>query len=69
MAKRRREYVDKDHKVMGLYYDLREKYDGSNAKSIKRQLKRLIEKDPDFLDSYLLLFEILQDEVHYGSIC
>jgi len=62
MAKRKREYVDKDHKVMDIYYDLCEKYNGTNAKSIKKQLKQLIEKDPDFLDSYLLLYEISQDE-------
>ncbi len=62
MAKRQREYVDKDHKVMNIYYDLCERYNGRNAKSIKKQLKQLIEKDPDFLDSYLLLYEILQDE-------
>ncbi|MEA3432235.1 MAG: tetratricopeptide repeat protein [candidate division WOR-3 bacterium] len=62
MAKRSREYVDKDHRVMHIYYDLCEKYNGSNSKSIKRQLKRLIEKDPNFLDSYSLLYKILQDE-------
>jgi len=62
MAKRQREYIDKYHKVMDIYYDLCEKYNGSNAKSIKKQLKKLIEKDPDFLDSYLFLYEILQDE-------
>lgn len=62
MAKRQREYVDKDHKVTGAYYDLFEKYNGSNEKSIKRELKQFIEKDPNFLDSYLLLHEILQDE-------
>ena len=62
MAKKQREYVDKDHKVMDVYYNLCEKYNGSNTKSIKRQLKQLIEKDHDFLDSYLLLYEILQDD-------
>lgn len=62
MVKRQREYVDKDHMVMDIYYDLCEKYNGSNAKSIKKQLKQLIEKDPNFLDTYLLFYEILQDE-------
>jgi tetratricopeptide (TPR) repeat protein len=65
MAKRKREYVDKGHKVMDSYYGLCEKYDGSNASSIKSQLKRLIEKDPDFLDSYLLLYEILRGEGNF----
>jgi tetratricopeptide (TPR) repeat protein len=62
MTKKLREFVDKDHQVMDIYYDLCEKYSGSNVKSVKRQLKQLIEKDPDFLDPYLLLYEILQDE-------
>lgn len=62
MAKRLREYLDKDHEVMDAYYDLSERYNGRNAKSIKRQLTKLIEEDPDFLDSYLLLYNILQNE-------
>jgi len=63
MVREQREYVDKDHKVMGSYYDLCEKYsNGSSVKIIKRQLKQLIEKDQDFLDSYLLLYDILQNE-------
>ena len=62
MAGERREYVDKKHKVMGIYCDLCEKYNGGNSKFIKKQLKQLIKKNPDFLDSYLLLYEILQDE-------
>ena len=62
MDKRRREYADKDHKVMSTYHDLCEKYNGRNPKSVIRQLKQLIEKDPNFLDSYLLLYEILKEE-------
>jgi len=61
MVKKQREYVDKNHRVRETYYDLCEEYDGRNAESIKRQLKQLIKEDPDFLDSYLLLYEILQD--------
>jgi tetratricopeptide (TPR) repeat protein len=62
-AKRKREYVDKDHAVTLAYYNLCDDvYDGRNAKTIKRQVKRLIEKDPDFLDSYLLLYELLKNE-------
>jgi tetratricopeptide (TPR) repeat protein len=54
-----REYVDKDHEVRNTYYDLRERYTGRNAKTIKKQLEELIEKDPDFLDSYTFLHEIM----------
>lgn len=63
MGKKREFYDKRDHsKVIGKYYDLMDKYDGTNAKSIKNQLIRLIQKDPYFLDSYLLLYEILRDE-------
>lgn len=62
MAEKLREFIDKDHKVMGLYYDICEKYNGRNAKSAKKNLKKLIDEDPDFLDSSLLLHDILQDE-------
>lgn len=57
--KKLREYVDTDHEVMDAYYDLCGEYTGQNAYSVKKQLKNLIEKDPDFLDSYTLLHEIL----------
>lgn len=60
--KRQREYMDKNHEVMEDYYNLCEKYSGRNAKTIKRKLNQLIEKDPDFLDSYVFLYQILQDE-------
>jgi len=33
---------------MDAYYDLCENYAGRSAKTVKRQLKRLIEQDPDF---------------------
>jgi len=65
MVKKQREYVDKNHRVRETYYDLYEEYDGKNAESMKRQLKQLIEKDPDFLDSYLFLYEILQDDGNF----
>jgi tetratricopeptide (TPR) repeat protein len=67
MAEKQREYVDKNHNVMGAYYDLCEEYDGGNAESIKKQLTGLIKKDPDFFDSYLLLYEILQDENKFAE--
>ncbi|MGB9935587.1 MULTISPECIES: hypothetical protein [Thermodesulfovibrio] len=63
MGKKRAFYDKKDHsKVIGEYYKLFDRYDGTNAKSIKNQLIRLIQKDPYFLDSYLLLYEVLRDE-------
>jgi len=65
MSKQEREYVDKDHEVMDEYYGLCESYDGRNIKTVKRQLLQLIERDPDFFDSYLFLFELLQDEGNF----
>ena len=63
MAKKQREYVDEDHRVMGPYYDLCEEYsDASSTKVMKSRLIQLIEKDPDFLDTYLFLSQILRDE-------
>lgn len=59
-----REFVDRDHDVMDDYYDLCEEYTGRNKKTIKSRLTKLIEKDPDFLDSYLLLFNILEEEAN-----
>lgn len=62
MAKKTREFIDNKHDVMNIYYDLCEKYNDRNAKTIKKQLNQLIKIDPNFLDSYLLLYEILEDE-------
>ncbi|GLI54122.1 hypothetical protein [Thermodesulfovibrio yellowstonii] len=63
MGKNREFYDKRDHsKAIAKYYDLLDRYNGTNAKSIKNQLTRLIRKDPYFLDSYLLLYEVLRDE-------
>lgn len=67
MTKPVREFVDKDHEVMDAYYDLCESYDGSSAKRVKRELRKLIEQDPDFLDTSVMLFGILQDEGKLGE--
>lgn len=65
-AQRGREYVDKGHTVMSAYYNLCDdvyaKHEGRNTRAIKRQLEQLIERDPDFFDSYLLLYELYLDE-------
>ncbi len=67
MSKQIREFLDKDHEVMDEYYGLCESYDERNVKTAKRQLQRLIQKDPDFLDSYLFLFEILLNEGNFSK--
>lgn len=63
MAREPREFIDRPHSsVAGDFYDLQKWYDGTNGEYVKKRLERLIKKDPYFLDSYLLLFVILQDE-------
>ena len=60
-----RELIDKDHRdVMDAYYDISEQLHegvGSKAK-IKKDLIKLINKDPYFFDSYNTLYQILTDQ-------
>ena len=62
MSKNLREFVDKDHRVMSDFYDICERYNERNKALVKKELKELIEEDPDFLDPYLFLYQILEDE-------
>lgn len=62
MNKELREFIDRRRDVRDTYYELEEGFNGRNVKAVKKQLKALIEEYPDFLDSYLFLREILQDE-------
>ena len=62
MNKNLREFVDKEHRVMSDFYDICERYNERNKALIKRELRQLIEEDPDFLDPYLFLYQILEDE-------
>ncbi len=56
-----KEFLDKNRNVASLYYDINESYTGSNFKTIKKKLENLINEDPYFLDSYLLLTFIFED--------
>ncbi|HDS45400.1 MAG TPA: tetratricopeptide repeat protein [Methanomicrobia archaeon] len=51
---------------MGAYYDLYDavfaKHSSRSTNILKRQLKQLIERDPDYLDPYLLLCDLFRDE-------
>lgn len=57
-----REFVDKQRPVMKDWYELIERAESLGMEGIKAEAKELIKKDPDFLDPYTLLFEIMQDE-------
>lgn len=54
-----REYVDKDREVMSDYYDMCERYGGGYSKLVETQMRSLIEKDPDYFEPYLLLYDML----------
>ena len=64
MSKSNREFVDKNRDV-SAYYALRERFNGRNMAFIKREAKKLIEQDPDFLDWYILLYEMLKEQVNF----
>ncbi|MBN1455927.1 MAG: hypothetical protein JW945_06735 [Methanomicrobia archaeon] len=64
---RGREYVDKGHALSGEFYNLCDelsdaKRSGRNISAVKKRLKQLIERDPDFFDPYLLLCDLFLDE-------
>lgn len=56
----KREFIDDDHKVSREYYEI---LDEMPARSIiKRRMKELIERDPNFYDPYVVVADILEDE-------
>ncbi|NOX35920.1 MAG: tetratricopeptide repeat protein [Calditrichaeota bacterium] len=57
-----KEFIDQDREVAGEFYDLIEKLDNLPIQTAKKELQKLIRKDPDFLDSYLLLAELHLEE-------
>lgn len=52
------EYQDRNHEVMTLYYDLCENASDIDKQIVKRKLTEFMDKDPEFLDSYLYLRNI-----------
>lgn len=56
------EYQDRGHEVMTPYYDLCEIAPGVDKQTVKRKLTEFIDKDPEFLDSYLYLRGIYLSE-------
>ncbi len=54
------EFIDDDHPVMSAYYDLVERFQAQGpTPAIQKSLERMIERDPDFYDPYLMLRDIL----------
>lgn len=54
------EFVDQDHPVIDAYYGLCERYNAQRpSKSLQTALEKLIARDPDFFDPYLMLRDLL----------
>lgn len=62
MARKPVGFVDKHRQITDPFYELCNNLGDSNPIFIKKQLQRFIQEDPDFLESYLLLSEILFEE-------
>lgn len=52
------EFVDQVRPIQGKYYELMERFDTIKRQSAINALKRLIKKDPDFLEPYIILSEM-----------
>ena len=59
---RLREFCDQKRLVTEKYYSIEEHYTEKNKKKTKVGLEKLIKEDPNFLDSYLLLKDIMECE-------
>ena len=58
-----REYIDKDRdKIRITYYDLMENIKVLERKDLEDKLRELINLDADFLDPYLVLYEMYLEE-------
>lgn len=73
IPKRLTEFMDKDHSVMMEYYDVTEAFVGGviEEKEAVAGLKELIKKDPNFLDTYILLARMASehgDSLQYGEL-
>lgn len=55
-------FVDKNRPVQMKYYDLLDSPNIMTNREMENKIKKLIKEDPDFLDTYLILYEIYQDE-------
>lgn len=55
-----KDFVDKDHPVMSDYYDFLDSE--RSPRKTEKKMMEFIKEDPQFLDPYLMLFELYQDE-------
>ncbi|MHB9030614.1 MAG: tetratricopeptide repeat protein, partial [Candidatus Latescibacterota bacterium] len=59
---RKTEFVDRNHDVMSSYYNIAQAYTNRNRKMTRAKLSRLIQRDPDFFDSYIILSRVALSE-------
>lgn len=55
-------FIDSPHRVAIDFFEIQKGFNGLHLNRVKNQLKRLIQKDPDYYDPYLLLYDILIEE-------
>ncbi|MFU8813583.1 MAG: tetratricopeptide repeat protein, partial [Balneolaceae bacterium] len=54
-------FVDKNRPVQMKYYDTLDRLETATDQEMEKAMKKLIKEDPDFLDPYLILHGIYQD--------
>jgi len=54
------EFLDREREVMSDFYEFTERAERMRAPQIEKGLRALIKRDPDFLDSYLMLRDLLK---------
>lgn len=54
-------FVDKNRPIQMKYYDTLDQLEAATDREMEKAMKKLIKEDPDFLDPYLILHGIYQD--------
>lgn len=54
-------FVDKNRPTQIKYYDMLDRLETATDREMEKAMKKLIKEDPDFLDPYLILHGIYQD--------
>lgn len=60
-------FVDKYRPVKMNYYEMMDSSEFDSSRDLERAVKKLTNKDPDFLDPYLLLYEEYQMEGKFNK--
>jgi len=65
-----REFIDKEHPIEEDYYQIMDRYTGKNARYIIPKLRKLIELDPHYFETYTSLVEMYYslEEFEKGDI-